>query len=205
MIALLDYGAGNLRSVEKALRFAGAEVELMQAPDRVREAAAVVLPGVGAFDDCVNAMQRQELFAAARDFAASGKPFLGICVGYQAMFERSEEFNSCAAGLGFFKGSVVRFPEGQGLKIPQIGWNQIEITQPDCPLYQDVEDGSHVYFVHSFHPKPEDESIAATRTTYGVDFVSSVWRDNVFATQFHPEKSQRVGLKILENFVGLAG
>ena len=164
-----------------------------------------MLPGVGAFDDCVNAMQRQELFEAARDFAASGKPFLGICVGYQAMFERSEEFNSCAAGLGFFKGSVVRFPEGQGLKIPQIGWNQIEITQPDCPLYQDVEDGSHVYFVHSFHPKPEDESIAATRTTYGVDFVSSVWRDNVFATQFHPEKSQRVGLKILENFVGLAG
>ena len=205
MIALLDYGAGNLRSVEKALRFVGAEVELMQTPNRVREAAAVVLPGVGAFDDCINAMQRQELFAAARDFAASGKPFLGICVGYQAMFERSEEFNSCAAGLGFFKGSVVRFPEGQRLKIPQIGWNQIEITQPDCPLYQDVEDGSHVYFVHSFHPKPEDKSIAATHTTYGVDFVSSVWRDNVFATQFHPEKSQRVGLKILENFVGLAG
>jgi glutamine amidotransferase len=204
MIALLDYGAGNLRSVEKALRFVGAEVELMQSPDRVKDAAAVVLPGVGAFDDCVNAMQRQELFEAAKDFAGSGKPFLGICVGYQAMFDRSEEFNSCAAGLGFFKGNVVRFPEGQGVKIPQIGWNQIEITQPECPIYQGVDDGSHVYFVHSFYPKPEVDSIAATRTTYGVNFVSSVWRDNVFATQFHPEKSQRIGLKILENFVNLA-
>ena len=205
MIALLDYGAGNVRSVQKALTAAGGDVQLATNPETVAQADAVVLPGVGAFDDCINAMQRQELFEAVREFVFTGKPFLGICVGYQAMFERSEEFNSCAAGLGFFKGSVVRFPNGQGLKIPQIGWNQIEITQPDCPLYQDVEDGCHVYFVHSFHPKPEDESIAATRTTYGVDFVSSVWRDNVFATQFHPEKSQRVGLKILENFVGLAG
>ena len=203
MIALLDYGAGNLRSVEKALRFVGAEVELMQSPDRVKDAAAVVLPGVGAFDDCVNAMQRQELFEAAKNFAGSGKPFLGICVGYQAMFDHSEEFNSCATGLGFFSGNVVRFSEGQGLKIPQIGWNQIEITQPECPIYQGVDNGSHVYFVHSFHPKPEDDSIVATRTSYGVNFVSSVWRDNVFATQFHPEKSQHIGLKILENFVNL--
>lgn len=203
MIALLDYGAGNLRSVEKALRFVGAEVELMQSPDRVKDAAAVVLPGVGAFDDCVNAMQRQELFEAAKNFAGSGKPFLGICVGYQAMFDHSEEFNSCATGLGFFRGNVVRFPEGQGLKIPQIGWNQIEIMQPECPIYQGVDNGSHVYFVHSFHPKPEDDSIVATRTSYGVNFVSSVWRDNVFATQFHPEKSQHIGLKILENFVNL--
>ena len=203
MIALLDYGAGNLRSVEKALRFVGAEVELMQSPDRVKDAAAVVLPGVGAFDDCVNAMQRQELFEAAKNFAGSGKPFLGICVGYQAMFDHSEEFNSCATGLGFFRGKVVRFPERQGLKIPQIGWNQIEITQPECPIYQGVDNGSHVYFVHSFHPKPEDDSIVATRTSYGVNFVSSVWRDNVFATQFHPEKSQHIGLKILENFVNL--
>ena len=203
MIALLDYGAGNLRSVEKALRFVGAEVELMQSPDRLKDAAAVVLPGVGAFDDCVNAMQRQELFEAAKNFAGSGKPFLGICVGYQAMFDHSEEFNSCATGLGFFSGNVVRFSEGQGLKIPQIGWNQIEITQPECPIYQGVDNGSHVYFVHSFHPKPEDDSIVATRTSYGVNFVSSVWRDNVFATQFHPEKSQHIGLKILENFVNL--
>ena len=204
MIALLDYGAGNLRSVEKALRYVGSDVELMQTPDRVKDADAVVLPGVGAFDDCINAMRRQELFNAAKEFANSGRPFLGICVGYQAIFERSDEFNSCASGLGIFKGSVIRFPDNQGLKIPQIGWNQIDIKQPECPIYKDVDSGSHVYFVHSFYPKLEDESIAATYTNYGVNFVSSIWKDNIFATQFHPEKSQRVGLKILENFVNLA-
>ena len=205
MIALLDYGAGNLRSVEKALRYVGGDVRLVQSPDGMKDASAGVLPGVGAFDDCVNAMQRQELLEASREFINTGRPFLGICVGYQAMFERSEEFDSRAAGLGLFKGSVVRFPDGQGLKIPQIGWNQIEIVQPECPIFQGVENGSHVYFVHSYYPQPEDDSIAACRTTYGVDFASAVWRDNIFATQFHPEKSQKVGLKILENFVKLAG
>ena len=204
MIALLDYGAGNLRSVEKALRFVGGDVRLVQSPEEMKDASAVVLPGVGAFDDCVNAMQRQELLAASRDFIKTGRPFLGICVGYQAMFERSEEFNSHAAGLGLFAGSVVRFPAGQGLKIPQIGWNQIEIVKPECPIFKGVENGSHVYFVHSFYPQPEDDSIAACRTSYGVEFASAIWRDNVFATQFHPEKSQKVGLTILENFVKLA-
>jgi len=203
MIALLDYGAGNLRSVEKALRFVGGDVRLVQSPDGMKNASAVVLPGVGAFDDCVNAMQRQELLEATRGFIGTGRPFLGICVGYQALFEQSEEFDSCATGLGLFAGKVVRFPDGQGLKIPQIGWNQIEIVQPECPVFRGVENGSHVYFVHSFYPQPEDNSIVATRTTYGVDFVSAVWRENVFATQFHPEKSQKVGLKVLENFVNL--
>ena len=204
MIALLDYGAGNLRSVEKALRFVGGDVRLVQSPEEMKDASAVVLPGVGAFDDCVNAMQRQELLAASREFIKTGRPFLGICVGYQAMFERSEEFDSRAAGLGLFAGSVVRFPAGQGLKIPQIGWNQIEIVKPECPIFKGVENGSHVYFVHSFYPQPEDDSIAACRTSYGVEFASAIWRDNVFATQFHPEKSQKVGLTILENFVKLA-
>ena len=203
MIALLDYGAGNLRSVEKALRFVGGNVRLVQSPDGMKNASAVVLPGVGAFDDCVNAMQRQELLEATREFVSTGQPFLGICIGYQALFERSEEFDSSATGLGLFAGKVVRFPDGQKLKIPQIGWNQIEIVQPECPVFSGVENGSHVYFVHSFYPQPEDDSIAATRTTYGVDFISAVWRENVFATQFHPEKSQKVGLKILENFVNL--
>ncbi len=203
MIALLDYGAGNVRSVQKALTAAGGEVALVSKPDNVASAAAVVLPGVGAFDDCVNAMQRQELSAAAKDFIATGKPFLGICVGYQALFERSEEFNSCAAGLSIFGGSVVRFAEN-GLKVPQIGWNEVEFEKPECPILKGIESGSHFYFVHSFFPKPVDESIIATRTTYGETFASAVWRDNVFATQFHPEKSQKLGLKLLENFVGLA-
>ena len=204
MIALLDYGSGNLRSVEKALRKVGADLHVTTRPESLRDARAIVLPGVGAFDDCISAMQRQELLGAVREFIQTGKPFLGICVGYQALFEKSEEFNSCAAGLGIFGGKVVRFTERPGLKIPQIGWNQLEITRPDCPLYKGIADGSHVYFVHSFYPQPTDPSIVATRTDYGDPFASSVWRDNVFATQFHPEKSQAVGLRLLKNFVALA-
>ena len=202
MIALLDYGAGNVRSVQKALTAAGGDVQLAPSPEAVAQADAVVLPGVGAFDDCINAMQRQELFEAARAFVSTGKPFLGICVGYQALFGKSEEFNSCAAGLGIFEGSVVRFPDTEA-KVPQIGWNEVQFTKPDCPILQGIESGSHFYFVHSYYPQPKDESIVATRTEYGVDFASAVWRDNVFATQFHPEKSQKVGLQLLMNFVNL--
>ena len=202
MIALLDYGAGNVRSVQKALTAAGGDVRLVPNPETVAQADAVVLPGVGAFDDCINAMQRQELFEAARAFVSTGKPFLGICVGYQALFEKSEEFNSCAAGLGIFEGSVVRFPDTE-VKVPQIGWNEVQFSKPDCPILQGIESGSHFYFVHSYYPQPKDESIVATRTEYGVDFASAVWRDNVFATQFHPEKSQKVGLQLLTNFVNL--
>lgn len=205
MIALLDYGSGNLRSVEKALRKVGADLLVTTQPAAMRDARAIVLPGVGAFDDCITAMQRQELLGAVQDFIRTGRPFLGICVGYQALFERSEEFNSCAHGLGIFGGKVVRFTERPGLKIPQIGWNQLAIVRPDCPLYAGIPDGSHVYFVHSFYPQPTDSSIVATRTEHGDSFASSVWRDNVFATQFHPEKSQAVGLRLLKNFVDLAG
>lgn len=203
MIALLDYGSGNLRSVHKALLKAGAAVRLVQRPDEIGDARGLVLPGVGAFDDCINALQRQELLVASRDFIRNGRPFLGICVGYQALFERSEEFNSCAVGLGIFRGSVVRFGAADGLKIPQIGWNQVKIAQPACPLYRGIADGSYFYFVHSFFPQPADDAIVATRTEYGQTFASSVWRDNVFATQFHPEKSQQAGLQLLRNFVEL--
>lgn len=204
MIALLDYGSGNLRSVEKALRKVGADVRVITEPEEMKDAHGIVLPGVGAFDDCLTAMQRQELQAGIKAFIATGRAFLGICVGYQALFEKSEEFNSCAAGLGIFRGKVVRFPTVAGLKVPQIGWNQIQFARPECPLLRGIEDGSYVYFVHSFFPQPEDPSIIATRTEYGETFASAVWRDNVFATQFHPEKSQEVGLKLLQNFVELA-
>ena len=203
MIALLDYGSGNLRSVHKALLKVGAQVRIARHPEEMADARAVVLPGVGAFDDCIRALQKQALLEASRQFMQSGRPFLGICVGYQALFEKSEEFNSCAAGLGFFPGKVVRFSAQNGLKIPQIGWNQLDIVQPQCPLFRGIPGGSYVYFVHSFFPKPVDSSIVATRTTYGETFASSVWRDNVFATQFHPEKSQKVGLQLLRNFVEL--
>ncbi|MBC8001034.1 MAG: imidazole glycerol phosphate synthase subunit HisH [Opitutaceae bacterium] len=204
MIALIDYGSGNLRSVEKALVKVGADVRVVRSPDEVTGAQAVVLPGVGAFDDCVNALQKQDLLRAVRLFIETGRPFLGICVGYQALFDRSEEFNSCAAGLGVFQGKVVRFSVRNGIKIPQIGWNQIDITKADCPLYRGIESGSYVYFVHSYYPQPVDATIVATRTSYGDAFASSVWKDNVFATQFHPEKSQEVGLRLLKNFVELS-
>ena len=204
MIALLDYGSGNLRSVHKALLKVGAEVLIVQRPEEMADAQAVVLPGVGAFDDCIQALEKQALLEASRKFIRSGRPFLGICVGYQALFERSEEFNSCAAGMGVFKGKVVRFSQSDGLKVPQIGWNQLEVVRPECPLFEGVTSGSYVYFVHSFFPKPLDSTIVATRTIYGENFASSVWRDNVFATQFHPEKSQKVGLQLLKNFVDYA-
>jgi len=205
VIALIDYGSGNLRSVHKALLKVGASVRIARHPAELADARAVVLPGVGAFDDCIQALERQSLLEAAREFIQSGRPFLGICVGYQALFEKSEEFNSCAAGLGIFPGKVIRFAASDGLKIPQIGWNQLDVTKPDCPLYRGIPSGSYVYFVHSFFPRPANPSIVATRTTYGETFASSVWRDNVFATQFHPEKSQKIGLQLLANFVALAG
>jgi glutamine amidotransferase len=205
VIALIDYGSGNLRSVHKALLKVGADVRIARRPQEMAGAQAVVLPGVGAFDDCINALRKQEVLEASRSFIDSGKPFLGICVGYQALFEGSDEFNSCAAGLGVFKGRVVRFAEQPGLKIPQIGWNQLEIRRPDCPLFRGVATGSYVYFVHSFFPRPTESGIIAAQTTYGETFAAAVWRGNVFATQFHPEKSQRVGLQLLRNFVELAG
>lgn len=204
MIALIDYDSGNLRSVQKALLQAGGDARIARRPEEMAGARAVVLPGVGAFDDCLNTMRQQELLAALKQFIAGGRPFLGICVGYQALFERSDEFNSCAAGLGVFAGKVVRFSAQAGLKIPQIGWNQINILRPQCPLFRGIASGSYVYFVHSFFPQPLDPSITATETTYGQRFASSVWRDNVFATQFHPEKSQDIGLKLLQNFIALA-
>ncbi|MFN0068608.1 MAG: imidazole glycerol phosphate synthase subunit HisH [Limisphaerales bacterium] len=204
MLALIDYGSGNLRSVHKALLKVGAGVRVVTRGEELSNASGVVLPGVGAFDDCLNALRRQDLLGAARDYIAADRPFLGICIGYQALFERSEEFNSCAAGLGVFAGPVVRFPDRPGLKVPQIGWNRVELARPDCPLFRGIKGGSFVYFVHSFHPRPADESIVSAWTDYGGRFASAVWRGNVFATQFHPEKSQDVGLQVLKNFADLA-
>src|SRR5947199_954266 len=150
VIALIDYGSGNLRSVHKALRYLEADVRLVTRPAQMKDARAVVLPGVGAFDDCLNALQKQDLLEACRDFIKSGRLFLGICVGYQALFEKSEEFSSCAAGLGVFEGSVVRFSGKDGLKVPQIGWNQLENIEAKCALLRGVADGSDDYFVRLF-------------------------------------------------------
>lgn len=222
MIALIDYGMGNLRSVEKALVRVGGNVRIVSDRNSVLAAAAVVLPGVGAFGDCMKNLQQLEMVDAIRDFIQSDKPFLGICLGLQSLFDSSEEAAG-VAGLKIFKGEVPRFhfngkteipnPKSEGnlkfpisnlqLKIPHMGWNQICIKKSDCPLLRGVADGSYVYFVHSYYPKPADHSIICATTTYGVEFCSMVWRDNIFATQFHPEKSQAVGLRMLENFVSL--
>jgi glutamine amidotransferase len=223
MIALVDYGMGNLRSVEKALTRVGGDVRIVSSPAEVLAADALVLPGVGAFGDCMKNLARLDLITPVREFIASQRPFLGICLGFQGLFETSEEAPGIA-GLNIFSGSVPHFPSGhvaagftpasdQGnapvkgaatgsaLKVPHMGWNQIRIRQPDCPLLAGVPDESYVYFVHSYYCKPAQPSIVCTTTGYGLDFCSMIWVGNVFATQFHPEKSQAVGLKMLENFV----
>jgi glutamine amidotransferase len=203
VIALIDYGAGNLRSVHKALLHLGVEVRLVRQAEELDGCPGIVLPGVGAFDDCSLALKKQALMEATRQRLKDGAWFLGICVGYQILFERSDEFESTSPGFGWFKGPVVRFPDQPGLKVPQIGWNQVQQTREDCPLFRGIPDNSHFYFVHSYHPQPADPSITAGQTEYGGTFTSAVWKDRVFATQFHPEKSQTLGLKLLQNFVEL--
>jgi glutamine amidotransferase len=201
MIALVDYGMGNLRSVEKALARVGADVRIVSRREDMQAADALVVPGVGAFGDCVRNLEKDELTGAIREFIASRRPFLGICLGFQVLFEFSEEAPG-VEGLSIFKGSVPKFT-ANGLKVPHMGWNQLRIRRRDCPLLQGVNDGSYVYFVHSYYCQPKDNSLVCGTTEYGIEFCSMLWDDNVFATQFHPEKSQAVGLKMLENFVKL--
>ena len=198
MIAIVDYGMGNLRSVEKALQRVGADVRVVSTPKALDDASGIVLPGVGAFGDCMRHLGELGLIDAINGNIAKGKPFLGICLGLQALFTDSEEFGS-TQGLDVFKGHVPRFPDNMGLKVPHMGWNSINIKRP-APILAEVPDGSFVYFVHSYYVAPEDASIVATTTDYGIEFTSMIWKDNVFATQFHPEKSQAVGLTILKGF-----
>lgn len=198
MIALIDYGMGNLGSVEKALRAAGCEVTITDQPRALEEAAGLVLPGVGAWDDCMGGLEEHGLVAPLKELIAAGKPFLGICLGLQMLFESSEE--GTVPGLSIFPGRVERFHHD--LKIPQIGWNQVNLRQ-DLPYFTGVPDGSWFYFVHSYYVVPDNPSLIATTTDYGYEFCSAVWRDNVFACQYHPEKSQDVGLQVLRNFRAL--
>ena len=199
MIALIDYGSGNIRSVINALRHERAEVELISDPVRLAEADAVVLPGVGAFGDCVRGLQSRGLWEPLREWLAADKPFLGICVGYQMLFESSEE-SPGVMGFGFFSGHVKRFT-APGLKVPQIGWNRLDLAKPAHVLWRGLPAQPHVYFVHSYFPAPEDDSIVTSRSTYGETFAASAAKGRVAAVQFHPEKSQAVGLGILRNFI----
>ncbi len=203
MIALIDYGMGNLRSVEKALTRAGAEVQIVSGPDPLAHAAALVLPGVGAFGDCMANLNRLGFIDPIRNFIASGRPFLGICLGMQELFDSSEE-SPGVHGLGLFAGTVPRFHlDAKRWKVPHMGWNELRIQRADCPLLSQVPDRSYVYFVHSYFCAPRDKALTCATTEYGAPFCSMLWSHNVFATQFHPEKSQGIGLQILRNFVTL--
>jgi len=218
MIAIVDYGMGNLKSVEKGFLKVGVPAMVTNKPEVIQKAQGVVLPGVGAFRDCMRELTNLKLIDAIVDAIRKGKPYLGICLGLQVLFSESEEFGRCR-GLDIFRGKVVRFefgvrssefriktsglqtpdPRLPTLKIPHMGWNEIKI-QKNNPLLNGISDRSYLYFVHSFYVVPEDKSIVSTVTNYGIEFTSMIYKDNVFATQFHPEKSQKIGLWILRNF-----
>lgn len=200
MLAIVDYGMGNIRSVEKGFLKAGAEVRVTADPAVVTDARGIVLPGVGAFKDCMANLDRLDLLEAIVKEIRKGKPYLGICLGLQILFAESEEFGLCK-GLEVLRGKVKRFDFGgdHDLKIPHMGWNTARlVNRPPC--FEGIPDNSYFYFVHSFHVVPEDEGVVGARTDYGIDFVSMVWNDNIVATQFHPEKSQGVGLQLLKGF-----
>jgi imidazole glycerol-phosphate synthase subunit HisH len=201
VIAIVDYGMGNLRSAQKGLEKAGYDAVITDDPGKIDSARAVVLPGVGAFGDCYQGLESRGLVEPVKAAAASGRPFLGICVGMQLLFEGSEESEG-VQGLGIFAGRVVRFPEAAetGLKVPHMGWNEVQpVAERPCPLFEDL-DKPYAYFVHSYHVQPEDESVVLAYCDYGKSFPAAVGRDNVFAVQFHPEKSQTDGIALLRAF-----
>lgn len=199
MIAIIDYDAGNIKSVEKAFEYLGEDVVLTSDKETILKADGAVLPGVGAFGEAVKRLSDRGLIDVIKEYVALNKPFLGICLGYQLMFENSEE-SPGVEGLGIFKGSCIRFDEKNGLKIPQIGWNSLSFTKRSG-LFEGLNDNPYVYFVHSYYVKAGDESIVAATADYGNVFHAACEHNNVFGCQFHPEKSSEVGLSILKNFV----
>lgn len=206
MIGIIDYGMGNLHSVQKGFERAGVAVKIITTPEEIAATDKIVLPGVGAFRDAIGTLRDKQLVGPIQDAIKQGKWFLGICLGLQLLFDESFE-DGRYQGLGVIAGTVERFdfagrPNTEHLKIPHMGWNALNFAR-EVPLYRGIEPGAFVYFVHSYHVVPQNQQVIATTTQHGYEFVSSVWRDNLFAVQFHPEKSQRVGLQILRNFAAL--
>ena len=201
MIAIIDYDAGNIKSVEKACQFLGEDVVVTRDRETIMAADGVILPGVGAFGDAMEKLHSYQLVNTVKDVANSGKPFLGICLGLQLMFESSEETPG-VKGLGLLKGKIVRIPDGEDIKVPHIGWNSLQYPNKGR-LYKDIDENSFVYFVHSYYLQAKEPEIVVASTEYGVTIQASVEKGNVFACQFHPEKSSTVGLKILENFISI--
>ncbi len=203
MIAIIDYGAGNLRSVQKACEYIGADAIVTSDKNIIKSAKRVILPGVGAFGDCMKSIESHDLFDTIHQVCESGTPFLGICLGLQLLFEESEETPG-AKGLGVFKGKNVLIPKKPGLKIPHMGWNSLTFTK-ESPLFKDIPDNSFVYFVHSYYMEPEDKSIISATCNYSEELPVALSKDNIHAVQFHPEKSGETGLKMLSNFINGGG
>lgn len=202
-VALIDYGAGNLRSVANALRALGVEPEIVANAADLDGATHLVLPGVGSFGDCMAQLEQRGLANLIREWVSAGRPYLGICLGYQILFDASDE-SPGVSGLSLFRGRVRRFTESPGLKIPHMGWNSAMLARADLKNWQGLGEAPYFYFVHSYFPEPEDESIIASRTGYGADeFASAIEAGAVLACQFHPEKSQDAGLRLIGNFLGL--
>jgi len=203
MISIVDYQMGNLRSVQKAFEKVGVEAEITSDPEQLRKAEKIVVPGVGAFEDAIAELHRRSLVEPICEAIRGGTPFLGICLGLQLLFDVSHE-GGRFEGMGIIPGEVVRFQDQAGVKIPHMGWNQAVIRQP-VPLMKGIDEGSHFYFVHSYYVVPTDQSVVAVECDYHQRFCAMIWRDNIFATQFHPEKSQHVGLQMLKNFADFSG
>lgn len=202
-VALIDYGAGNLRSVANALRELGVEPVIAASPGLLTDATHLVLPGVGSFGDCMEQLARRDLLGSIRDWVKAGKPYLGICLGYQILFDSSEETPGIS-GLGLIPGTVRRFKEQPGLKIPHMGWNSVMPVKPDAENWAGLGAEPYFYYVHSYFPVPDDDSVIAARTSYGADtFAAAVELPNLLACQFHPEKSQTAGLRLIRNFLRL--
>ena len=198
-ITIIDYGMANLRSVQKAFEAVGHAAEITSDPNRIAESPKVVLPGVGAFQDAIARFRGTELGSVVKKHIDSGRPFLGICLGLQMLFTRGHE-DGVHPGLDIYAGDVVRFPSVPGLKVPHMGWNTLRFTRPGCPLFRNLPEDPAVYFTHSYYAEPADKELIVAEADYPGPFCVAIWRDNVMATQFHPEKSQRVGLQMLKNF-----
>ena len=203
MVAIIDYGAGNLSSVKKALDYLGAKSEITQDREKIISASHVILPGVGSFGDAMKSMEERGLVDTVKEAALSGKPFLGICLGLQLLFESSEE-SPGVKGLGLLNGTITEIPGNNGLKVPHMGWNSVKLMQKSG-IFRDIQEDSYFYFVHSFYLKDADEDTVAATTEYGVTIECAVQKGNLCATQFHPEKSGKTGLKLLENFLNTEG
>lgn len=201
MIAIIDYQMGNLRSVQKGFERVGHAAAITSDPHTIAKAKKLVLPGVGAFADAIAELKRRELVGPINDAIAAGKPFLGICLGLQLLFDRSYEDGE-HQGLGIIPGDVVRFDIPEEYKVPHMGWNQVNFSRK-APIFDGIADGSHFYFVHSYHVVPKDKSVVDGQANYPDPFCATIWRENLYATQFHPEKSQSDGLRVLRNFAEL--